>query len=96
MTDGTTRRYNEEGAHWGSAPEAVDSVRIIEETCLPGMSVALVGRRHGIGGSQIFTWRRLMAPSALTAATASEEVVPASENRALEARVRGLQRLLGK
>ena len=43
--------------------------------------VSLVARRHGIGGSQIFTWRRLMAQGALTAATAGEEVVPASEYR---------------
>jgi transposase len=57
------------------------------------MSVSLVGRRYGISGSQIFTWRRLMAQGALTA---GEEVVPASEYRALEAQVRELQRLLGK
>ena len=58
------------------------------------MSVSLVARRHGIGGNQIFTWRRLMAQGALTAATAGEEVVPASEYRALEAQVRELHRLL--
>ena len=60
------------------------------------MSVSLVARRHGIGGNQIFTWRRLMAQGALTAATAGEEVVPASEYRALEHQVRELHRLLGK
>ena len=60
------------------------------------MSVSLVARRHGIGGNQIFTWRRLMAQGALTAAAAGEEVVPASEYRALEAQVRELHLLLGK
>jgi transposase-like protein len=73
-----------------------EKVRIVEETYLPGMSVSLVARRHGIGGNQIFAWRRLMAQGALTAATAGEEVVPASEYRALEAQVRELHRLLGK
>ena len=34
-----------------------------------------------IAGNQLFTWRRLMAHGALTAAGASEEVVPASELR---------------
>ena len=63
---------------------------------LPGNSVSLVARRHGIAGNQLFTWRRLMAQGALTAATAGEEVVPASDYRALEAQVRELQRLLGK
>ena len=71
-------------------------VRIVEETYLPGMSVSLAARRHGIGGNQIVTWRRLMAQGALTAATAGEEVVPASEYRALEQQVRELHRLLGK
>ena len=56
----------------------------------------LVARQHGIAGNQLFTWRRLMAQGALTAATAGEEVVPASDYRALEAQVRELQRLLGK
>ena len=60
------------------------------------MSVSLVARQHGISGSQVFTWRRLMNQGALTAAAAGEEVVPASEYRALEAQVRELQRLLGK
>ena len=100
MTEGTTRRYNEGEVLTGVqrrrrwTPE--EKVRIVEETYMPGMSVSLVGRRHGISGSQIFTWRRLMAQVALTAATAGEEVVPASEYRALEAQVRELQRLLGK
>ena len=40
--------------------------------------------------------RRLMAQGALTAAGAGEEVVPASEYRALQAQVSELQRLLGK
>ncbi|PBN41155.1 IS3 family transposase, partial [Sphingobium sp. D43FB] len=53
-------------------------------------------RRHGIAGNQLFTWRRLMTQGALTAAAAGEEVVAASDYRALEAQVRELQRLLGK
>ncbi|WP_454887286.1 IS3 family transposase [Sphingomonas oryzagri] len=100
MSDGTTRRYNdgevlsgvERRRRW--TPE--EKVRIVEETYLPGMSVSLVARRHGIGGNQIFTWRRLMPQGALTAAAAGEEMVPASEYRALEAQVRELHRLLGK
>ena len=60
------------------------------------MSVSLVARRHGIGAGQLFTWRQLMAQGALTAAGAGEDVVPASEYRALQAQVSELQRLLGK
>src|SRR3954454_20771458 len=35
-----------------------EKVRIVEETYLPGNSVSLVARRHGIAGNQLFTWRR--------------------------------------
>lgn len=73
-----------------------EKVRIVEETYLPGHSVSLIARRHGIAGNLLFTWRRLMAQGALTAAGAGEEVVPASQYRALEGQVRELQRLLGK
>jgi transposase len=100
MTDSTTRRYNDGEVLSGVqrrrrwTPE--EKVRIVEETYLPGMSVSLVARQHGINGSQVFTWRGLMNQGALTAAAAGEEVVPASEYRALEAQVRELHRLLGK
>ena len=40
-------------------------MRIVEEMYLPGHSVSLVARRHGIAGNQLFTWRRLMALGAL-------------------------------
>jgi len=73
-----------------------EKVRIVEETYLPGHSVSLVARRHGLAGNQLFAWRRLMAQGALTAAGAGEEVVAASQYRALESQVRELQRLLGK
>lgn len=69
---------------------------MVEETFLSGMSVSLVARPLGIASNQLFTWRRLMAQGALTAATAGAEVVPATEYRALEAQVRELQHLLGK
>src|SRR4051794_2871268 len=40
-------------------------------------------------GNQLFTWRRLMAQGALTAAGAEEEVVPASELRSAHQQIRG-------
>lgn len=89
MTEHTTRRHNESEVLSGvqrrrrRTPEG--AVRIIEGTYLPGISVSLVGCRHGGGTGQLFTCRRLMAQGALTAAGAGEEVVPASEYRALQA-----------
>ena len=55
---------------------------MVEETFEPGMTVSLVARRHGVAPNQLFTWRRLVAQGALTAA--GEEVVPASDSRALQ------------
>ena len=75
---------------------AEEKARIVQETYVPGMSVSLVARQHGIAPNQVFTWRRLYAEGALSAVGAGEEVVPASEYRALQNQVRELQRLLGK
>jgi transposase len=33
--------------------------RIVEETLVPGASVARVARAHGINANQVFSWRRL-------------------------------------
>ena len=73
-----------------------EKVRIVEETYLPGTSVSIVARRYGISANQLFTWRRLMARGAFTAASAGEEVVGTSRVRELEKRVRDLERLLGR
>ncbi len=75
---------------------AEEKAAIVQETYGPGMSVSLVARRHGIAPGQLFRWRRLYAEGALSAVGAGEEVVPASEYRALQSQLRGLQRLLGK
>jgi transposase len=75
---------------------AEEKAEIVQETYAPGMSVSLVARRHGIAPNQLFTWRRLYASGALSAVGAGEEVVAASEYRALQHQVRELQRLLGK
>src|SRR6202040_1901819 len=75
---------------------ASEKVRMVEETFEPGMTVSLVARRHGVAPNQRFTWRRLVAQGGLTAAGSGEEVVPASDYRALQNQIRELHRLLGK
>src|SRR3954465_8066932 len=75
---------------------AAEKIAIVAETHEPGVTVSLVARRHGIAPNQVFSWRRLVAQGALTAAGAEEEVVPASDYRALQNQVRELHRLLGK
>ncbi len=75
---------------------AAEKVAIVNETYEPGVTVSLVARRHGIAPNQLFHWRKLAAQGALTAAGRGDEVVPASDYRALQNQVRELQRLLGK
>jgi transposase len=38
---------------------AAERLRIVEETLVPGVSVAAVARAHGINANQIFAWRKL-------------------------------------
>ncbi len=71
-------------------------VRFVEETMQPGMTVSAVARMHGISPSLLFGWRRRMAEGGQVAVQADEEVVAASRVRESEARVRDLERLLGR
>ncbi len=75
---------------------AAEKMQLVEQTFAPGMTVSLVARQNGIAPNQLFTWRRLAAQGALTATGAEEEVVPASDYRALQNQVRELQRLPGQ
>src|SRR3974390_2392192 len=69
---------------------------VVNETLQPGMSISYVARRHGLSPSLVFRWRRLMSEGGKQAIRADEDVVPASEARRLEERVRELERLLGR
>lgn len=77
---------------WSTA----EKLAIIQETYEADATVSIVARRHGIQPNQLFAWRKLASQGALTATAAEEEVVPASEYRALQSQVKELQRLLGK
>ena len=77
---------------WSTA----EKLSIVQETFEADVTVSLVARRHGVAPNQLFRWRRLAAQGALVATRAQEEVVAASEYRALQAQVRELHRLLGK
>jgi len=74
---------------------AEEKARMVQETYAPGMTVSLVARQHGIAPNQLLSWRRLYAEGALSVVSAGEELVPASDYRALQHQ-RELQRLLGK
>jgi transposase len=73
-----------------------EKAALVRETYEPGMNVSLVARKHGISGSQLFSWRKLEREGALTAVHAGESVVPASDLAAARAEIAQLQRMLGK
>ena len=73
-----------------------EKVRLVEETTRPGMTVSAVARLYGVSPSLLFGWRRHMAEGGLEAVKADDDVVPASRVRELEAKVRELERLLGR
>jgi transposase len=75
---------------------AEEKRRLVTEAVAAGSSVSLVARRNGISSSLLFRWRRLMEQGELESLGADEQVVPASEAKQLQARVRELERQLGK
>ena len=75
---------------------AEQKLRLVEQTMQPGMTVSAVARLHGVSASLLFNWRRLMTEGGQVAVRADEDVVAASHARELEARVRELERLLGR
>ena len=77
---------------WSPAEKA----ELVRRTYEPGMSVSLVARQSGVSASLLFQWRKLERQGALTAVSAGEAVVPASELAAARAEIAKLQRILGK
>jgi transposase len=77
---------------WSVAEKAA----LVRRTYEPGMSVSLVARHEGVSASLLFQWRKLERQGALTAVSAGEAVVGASELAAARAEIAKLQRVLGK
>jgi len=60
------------------------------------MSISSVARKYGIHPNQSFQWRRLMQDGALCALKAGEGVIPLSEAKKPQNRIRELERILGR
>jgi len=57
---------------------------------------SVVARRYGLNPSLLFRWRRMRDEGGLTGLDKNEPVVPASEVKALQHRIRELERMLGR
>jgi transposase len=70
--------------------------QIVLETYDPGMSVSYIARKYGIAPSQLFYWRSRMEDGALVGIKSEEKVIPESELKKAQERIRRLERLLGQ
>jgi transposase len=75
---------------------AEEKAAMVRESLEPGKTVSMVARQHGVNPNQLFHWKKLYQDGSLSAVSAGEEVVPASELADALRQIRELQRLLGK
>jgi transposase len=59
--------------------------RIVEETLVPGASVARVARAHGINANQVFGWRRLYLAGRLGERKPAMKLLPVEVSESLPA-----------
>jgi transposase len=69
---------------------------LLAESEQPGQSISGVARRYGIAPSLMFHWKRTRDAGAERGLATGEPVVAESELREAKARIRELERLLGK
>ncbi|TCF96773.1 hypothetical protein BZM26_35485 [Paraburkholderia strydomiana] len=58
---------------------AEEKLTMVRESLGPGKSLSVLTRQHGVNPNQLFHWRELHQNRSLSADSADEEVVPASE-----------------
>jgi transposase len=73
-----------------------EKLKLIRESEEPGNSLSTVSRKYGIHVTQLYYWRRLMKEGQIEALVSQEKVVPLSELKALEKKIKDLERILGR
>ena len=90
---------------WGDFPRKADGRRIfsaefkrelVQEVLRGEKTLAELSREYDISPTIIRDWKRRYESGAATAVKAGEDVVPASELQAAQARIRELERALGR
>jgi transposase len=75
---------------------AADKLRIVEETLYDGESISAVARRNGVAPNLLYRWRKLMLEGGSIAVAADDSVTGNKTVREMEARIRELERQLGR
>ena len=86
ITDGGRRR------RWSAA----EKLRIVEEAMFEGESISGVARRNGVAPNLLYRWRKLMLEGGSVAVTGDDEVTSNKTVREMDARIRELERQLGR
>lgn len=68
----------------------------VERVLRGELTISELGRELGISRNLLARWKTLVTAGAETAVEANEDVVPASELRAAQQKIRELERLIGK
>ena len=69
---------------------------LLDEAERPGNSVSGTARRYGVAPSLLFQWKRIMDDASDEGLAANEKVVPLSELRKAEQRIKELEQALGR
>ena len=86
ITDGGRRR------RWSAA----EKLRIVEETLQGHDSISAVARRNGVAPNLLYRWRKLMLEGGSIAVSGDDSVTSNRTVREMEARIRELERQLGR
>src|SRR5581483_739326 len=62
--------------------------RIAEESLQPGISVAVLARRHGVNANQVFQWRKLLREGRLDEKPAVAQLMPVRVSDPVDEHVR--------
>lgn len=69
---------------------------LLAEAAKPGSSVSETARRYGVSPSLLFKWKAAMDDATDKSLKKNERVVPESEVREMQKRIKELERLAGK
>ena len=70
--------------------------QMLLEAQTPGSSMSAVARKYGLSPSQLYQWRRAMEDGGNEGLKNNEKLVPESELKKAQARIKELERALGR
>lgn len=69
--------------------------QIAEESLQPGISAAVVARRHGVNANQVFHWRKLLREGRLEVKPSSAQLMPVRISEVMEEKTQPVHQQAG-